>query len=142
MVCHFQPTGNFFSQDTRVAFDDELEFEGENCRAPTTPKEEFERTGKGGGGSLKHNFNETFDRPIFQNVVEVPKVLSVGKPLFDRDGEYINEFRHSDEAVPSMDFIRKHGLGKNSFPHEWVNAFVPRHRRRNIATAEGSEFHI
>ena len=36
---------------------DELEVDGVKCQAPTTPREVFERTNCGGGGTSKYNFS-------------------------------------------------------------------------------------
>ena len=38
------------------ALEDELEVDGIKYRSPTVPREEFERTGEGGGGQKKYNF--------------------------------------------------------------------------------------
>ena len=63
----------------KLLLTDELEVNNMKYRAPTTPREEYERTGDGGGGSKKINFcNYETVRPEFRKEAEVPKLNRYG----------------------------------------------------------------
>ena len=100
------------------ALEDELEVNGIKYRSPTVPREEFERTGSGKGGQKKYNFSERFDRPVYTKEVRLPKFSNRGKLLRDKEtNEILYENKVSDETVPNMEFIDKHGLDENSPRH-------------------------
>lgn len=53
-------------------------------RAPTTPREEFEQTGDGGGGVKKFDFDIVIERTKFIKETEVLKIDSLGGLTRDR----------------------------------------------------------
>ena len=108
------------------ALEDELELDGIKYCSPTVPREEFERTGEGGGGQKKYNFGKRFDRPAYSKEVFNPKFTNLGN--LDRDKETndpLYEKKVANEAVPNMAFIEKHALDEDSPPHIWLNDFLP-----------------
>ena len=64
--------------------EDELEVDNIKYRAPTTPREEFERTGNGGGGVKKFDYDVVIERSQFQKEAEVPKLDGSGRLIRDR----------------------------------------------------------
>ena len=107
------------------ALEDELEVDGIKYRSPTVPREEFERTGEGGGGQKKYNFGERFDRPAYSKEVLYPKFTNRGKLARDKEtNDPLYEKKVTNETVPNMAFIEKHALDEDSPPHMWLNTFL------------------
>ena len=67
------------------ALEYELEVDGIKYRSPTVPREEFERTGEGGGGQKKYNFGERFARPAYSKEVLYPNFTNRGKLARDKE---------------------------------------------------------
>ena len=75
------------------------------------PREEFERTGNGGGGKKKYNFSERFDRTVYSKEVKYPKFSNRGKLLHDKEtNDILYETKVTMETVPNVEFIEKHRL--------------------------------
>ena len=124
--------------DELVDLTDELELDGVKYRAPTTPREEFERTGVGSGGQKKFNFSRKIHREKFVKKALVPKTDSRGRVLKDRlSGQYIYEEKEIQKSVPNITFIKNHQLSYTSEPFEWFNAFVPFKKSRTQANRDG-----
>ena len=118
---------------------DELEVDGVKYRAPTTPREEFERTGVGKGGRDKFNFSRKITRGQFTKKARVPKLDRANRIMKDRQtGNVLYEERVITTSVPNMDFIEKHNLSHKSEPFEWFNAFVPFKKSRQEAQCDGA----
>lgn len=65
-------------KDCSLQLKDELEVNGVKYRSPTTPREEFKRTGVGNGGKEKFNFTRTIQREKFVKKALLPKKDSKG----------------------------------------------------------------
>ena len=106
---------------------DELEVDGVKYRAPTTPREEFERTNCGGGGTSKYNFSIEIPRMKFKKKAQVPKTDRLGQLSKNSStGEYQYVEKEIIKSVPNMDFIENHGLNYDSELYKWFDAFLPR----------------
>ncbi|CAB9519576.1 unknown protein [Seminavis robusta] len=89
-----------------------------NARAPTVPADEA------GSVPVKHNFAETFDRPIFTGKRTVPKYHSNGKRIM-QEGRQVNESVMREHLSLRQEFLRKNKLTQYSDPVEYANAFLP-----------------
>eukprot|EP00587_Corethron_hystrix_P009899 CAMPEP_0113309902 /NCGR_PEP_ID=MMETSP0010_2-20120614/7756_1 /TAXON_ID=216773 ORGANISM="Corethron hystrix, Strain 308" /NCGR_SAMPLE_ID=MMETSP0010_2 /ASSEMBLY_ACC=CAM_ASM_000155 /LENGTH=224 /DNA_ID=CAMNT_0000165239 /DNA_START=667 /DNA_END=1338 /DNA_ORIENTATION=+ /assembly_acc=CAM_ASM_000155 len=83
------------SRDKETEFVNEIEFSGQRYRVPTAPREEFERTGRGGGGSKKFAFPDKFERPAFKLDAEVPTRDRLGRFVTAS----IGDFKYSREPL-------------------------------------------
>jgi hypothetical protein len=92
-----------------------------NARAPTVPVEEALAV------SEKHNFDATFDRPLFNGRRKVPVMDANGVPKLDREGNQVLETKIRLDIGPRRDFQLKHKLTKYSDPVEFAEAFFPMH---------------
>jgi hypothetical protein len=90
-----------------------------NARAPTVPLEEAGRVPK------KHNFAESFDRPIFTGKKQAQKVHANGKKAFDEQGDPVWETVQRQTITARKDFLSRHKLTRFSDPVEFANAFIP-----------------
>ena len=127
-------------KDGTVDLKDELLVDGVKYRSPTTPREEFERTGVGNGGTEKFNFVRKIQREEFKKTALLPRLDAKGRVMRDRNtGEYIYEHREFKKSVPNMTFIHKHRLSYKSEPFEWFNAFIPfkKSRKRQLKMCHG-----
>ena len=125
-------------RDNTIDLTDELEVDGVKYRAPTTPREEFERTGCGRGGVGKYNLSLNVNREKFQKKARVPKTDRAGRIMKDRvTREYIYEETEIKTSVPNMEFIKKHGLDYNSLPYEWFDTFIPRKKSAQQQDRDG-----
>lgn len=117
---------------------DELEVNSIKYRAPTTPREEFERTGDGGGGVKKFDFDLKIERSEFSKSAEIPKLDRLGRLLKNRmTGEPVYENKEIKKMVPNMQFFRKHGLSLESQPYDYFNAFLPFKKSRQQRQVDG-----
>ena len=114
------------TKDEEIDLTDELVLNGIKYRAPTVPREEFERTGVGSGGQSKFNFSKKITREKFVKKALLPKIDSRGRIIKDNQNKkFIYEERLFTKSVPNMQFIFDHDLSFESEPFEWFNAFVP-----------------
>jgi hypothetical protein len=90
-----------------------------NARAPTVPRDEATSV------PIKHNFTETFDRPIFSGKQQVQKMHNNNKKVFDADGNPVMESVQRQKITPRRDFLLKHKLSVHSDPVEYADAFFP-----------------
>ena len=126
-------------EEDAIPLEDELEVGGIKYCAPTVPREEFERTGVGGGGQKKYNYCENFDRPTYSKKVELPKLNQRGNIMRNKEtNDVMYEMQETDESVPNMEFLRKHALNEDSPPHLWLNAYLPYKKSRSEMNAEGT----
>jgi hypothetical protein len=88
-----------------------------NARAPTVDAD--------AKVPVKHDFAETFDRPIFEGKVQVQKMHNNNKKMFDKDGTPIMTTAQRQHITPRQDFLLKHNLTRSSDPVEYANAFFP-----------------
>ena len=125
-------------RDETIDLTDELEVDGVKYRAPTTPREEFERTGCGKGGVAKYNLALKINRGAFTKKAQIPKQDRAGRIMRDRETrEYKYEEAEIKKSVPNMDFIEKHGLDYNSLPFEWFDTFIPRKKSAQQQDRDG-----
>ena len=87
-------------------------------RYPTVP--EGERS-----SVKKRNFNQKFDRMVFDGIAEIPRRYRDGRIAKNRDGEVQFEKQHYVRSTVDMDFIRANKLDLHSHPAKWFEAFVP-----------------
>ena len=96
-------------EEESIPLEDELEVGGIKYCAPTVPREEFERTGVGGGGQKKYNYRENFDRPTYSKKVELPKLNQRGNIMRNKEtNDVMYEMQETNESVPNMEFLQKH----------------------------------
>jgi hypothetical protein len=88
-----------------------------NARAPTVPENEA------GSVPVKHDFAETFDRPIFSGKKQVQKTHRNNRKMFDGDGNPLMESVQRQLIMPRQDFLQKHKLTAYSDAVEFANAF-------------------
>jgi hypothetical protein len=88
-----------------------------NARAPTVPRDEAFTV------PIKHNFNETFDRPLFQGRHFVPRYDDEGNKVTDAAAAQNIVIRK--HLVARRKFQIKHQLSKHSDPVEFAEAFIP-----------------
>jgi Transposase IS4 len=87
------------------------------ARAPTVPREEADTV------PVKHNFSETFDRPLFHGRQYIPR--------YDSDGNKVTDALEPQELVirkalvARRKFQLRHQLCKHSDPVEFMDAFFP-----------------
>lgn len=72
-------------------------------RYPTVP--EGERS-----SVRKRNFNQKFDRMVFDGIAEIPQRYKDGRIAKNRDGEVQFEKQHYVRSTVDMDFIRANKL--------------------------------
>jgi HeH/LEM domain len=88
-----------------------------NARAPTVPIDEAATI------PIKYNFDECFDRPLFQGRQYVPR--------YDEDGNKETAALEARDVVirkklvPRRDFQIRHKLSRHSDPVEFMDAFLP-----------------
>ena len=109
--------------------EDELEFNGEQFRAPTAPVGEI-------GKVLKQNYKESFDRGAFTGITDLPKRWRNGRIAKTASGEVVREAKVHEETVPSLDFCDKNELELDSPPVEWFEAFLPIRNQRHSTKSE------
>ena len=88
-----------------------------NARAPTVPIDEAATV------PIKFDFNETFDRPVFQGRHYIPWYDEAGNKV--TDAEAPQEIVVRKKLVPKREFQIRHSLSKHSDPVEFANAFLP-----------------
>jgi len=125
-------------KDETIDLTNELNVDGIKYRSPTTPREEFERTGIGNGGKDKFNFSQKIPRKQFKNMAVLPKTDTMGRLQKDRiTGHFLYEEKEFNKSVPNMSFVNKHNLTYDSEPFEWFNAFIPFKKTRAEARKDG-----
>ena len=130
------------TKDEEIDLTDELVVNDIKYRAPTVPRDEFERTGVGNGGQSKFNFLKRIERPKFVNKALLPKIDSRGRIIKDNQNhKFIYEEREFTKSVPNMQFVFDHDLSFESEPFEWFNAFIPFKKTREQSRKYGS-FHV
>jgi hypothetical protein len=88
-----------------------------NARAPTVPIDEAATI------PIKYNFDECFDRPLFQGRQYLPRYDSAGNKetaAFEPQEIVIRK-----KLVPRRDFQIRHKLSRHSDPVEFMDAFLP-----------------
>ena len=137
----FSPLAKWtYLQDKNEMIDltDELEVDGIKYRSPTTPKEEFERTGIENGGNDKFIYAKKIHRNKFIKKAVLPKTDCRGRLQKDRiTGEFIYEEQEFTKSVPNMTFLNNHNLSYDSDPFQWFNAFIPFKKSRVQARRDG-----
>ena len=125
--------------ENKVLLTNELEVGDVKYRAPTTPREEFERTGDRGGGVKKFDYDIEIERSAFVKEAEVPQLDRAGR-LMRKKGtrEPLYERRGIKTMVPDMDFFRKNDLSLESEPFEYFNTFLPYKKSRSKRQSDGS----
>ena len=77
-------------------------------------------------GSTKKNYTLNFDCPPFISSCKQPKLNRYQKPMKDRKGDYIYEYRTHIESLPNLYFLEIRGINTTSHPGDWYNFLMPR----------------
>ena len=88
-------------------------------RAPTVPEEDAKEI------PTKHNFIETFDRPVWQGRMDKPVLFASGIQKKNRDGTDTMENVSRVNGCVNPAFIKKHNLSMMSTPEEFIEVFFP-----------------
>jgi hypothetical protein len=91
-----------------------------NFYAPTIPPEDRDKA-----PPIKHDFMETFDRPVFEGRMKKFLMTRAGNPKRGEDGIPMIETVVREKGGVRDDFVKAHGLDRNTTPQEWFCAFLP-----------------
>ncbi len=91
-----------------------------NFYAPTIPPEDRDKA-----PPIKHDFMETFDRPVFEGRMKKFLMTRAGNPKRGEDGIPMIETVVREKGGVRDDFVKAHGLDRNTTPQEWFRAFLP-----------------
>jgi len=94
-----------------------LEIDGVDFHGPTSDG--------AGKGAKRYNYNEQFDRLVFNGTAKQPKLWRNGRIALGHNRNVQYEVRSHTETIPNVDFCTKHGLDLESHPAEWFEAFLP-----------------
>ena len=80
-------------------------------------------------GVSKRNYGEIFDRPPFVGACDVEVVDRFKRRKIDPRTKKVETKKKAigDNGLPRPQFLKKHHLDHNSLPHEWFDAFLPKH---------------
>jgi hypothetical protein len=88
-------------------------------RAPTIP------VGEADFVSVKHDFAEVFNRPIFSGTYERVVTHRNTRVRYDMNGNLRTECLPRDKGGPDPAFIKKHKLSIHSHPADYAEVFIP-----------------
>ena len=129
----FDPTAKWLllkpDEEDVVNEDGLRDVDGGEYRAPTEPenerRNEYEK---------KRNYSHQFDRGVFTGTATVPQTRGRWKQLrFDEEGsvEYERMKQPIEDTTPNIEWCEGKGLGLDSHPVEWFNAFLPVKNKRH-----------
>jgi hypothetical protein len=91
-----------------------------NLYAPTILPEDRDKA-----PPIKNAFMETFDRPVFKGRMKKFLMTRAGNPKRGEDGIPMIETVVREKGGVRDDFVKAHGLDRNTTPQEWFRAFLP-----------------